>query len=213
MPCRNQRCEPVPGPRRRRAEQPEALAGLVLDPEVVAHGISSASLPPPLAEDPLGPVGASHAPADAAPGEERGRMIRQQRHGLDRLGRRSSRPAAASARASRPVPAGRAARRAAPSARARRSRPAKPDRAGARRRGSRAYRPVRDVRLGHPRRAGCPGCRRAARRSVAIRVITSMPKPGSMVSSRSHSRRVRRAGSRTGLAVPTRTASIRLSTR
>ena len=41
---------------------------------------------------------------------------------------------------------------------------------------------------------------------VAASVITSMPKPGSMVSIRSQSSRVRRLASRTGCAVPTRMA-------
>src|SRR4051794_6121125 len=70
------------------AEQPEALAATVLDDEIIAYGSFLAVVPPPFAEDALRAIGPLDAPASPAPGEARRRMIRQQRDGLDRFGRR-----------------------------------------------------------------------------------------------------------------------------
>ena len=143
-------------------------------------------------------------------------MVRQQRQGLDRLRRRQQ------ARRPRPVrrPAVRAVgcgerrhlahrtlgqvalRRGETGAGARRRR----DRPGYRR-GRR--RPAPGLRPGRWR----PGGRPSGSAITAVSVIASTPKPGSTVSSRSHSSRVSRPASRTGLAVPTRIASIRSSTR
>ena len=68
------------------AIDPEPLAGLVLDPEVVPYRDQFGVALPPLAKDSLGPVGAPDAAAHAAPGEGHGRGIGKQRHGLDRFG-------------------------------------------------------------------------------------------------------------------------------
>ena len=68
------------------AIDPEPLAGLVLDPEVVPYRDQFGVALPPLAKDAFGPVGAPDAAADAAPGEGHGRGIGKQRHGLDRFG-------------------------------------------------------------------------------------------------------------------------------
>ena len=57
------------------AIDPEALARLVLDPEIVADRVELGVLFPPFAEDPLGAIGACHAPPYATPGETDGWMI------------------------------------------------------------------------------------------------------------------------------------------
>lgn len=68
-----------------RAENPVAFAGLILDAKVVAHGSEFRIALPPFAKNTLRAIGAGYASAYAPPGERRRRVIRQQRHGLDRL--------------------------------------------------------------------------------------------------------------------------------
>src|ERR1700730_6032392 len=76
------------------AIDPEALACLVLHPEIVAHRDQLGVAFPPFPEDPLGAVGALYVPPDAAPGETDGRMIGQQRDRFDRFrGRQQARGA------------------------------------------------------------------------------------------------------------------------
>ena len=112
-----------------RAEDPVALAGVVLDLEVVPHGVSSAIALPPFAEDALGAVGPLHAPAHAAPGE--GRRVDDRAAAPPSRSARDGRAgatAAASGRASSRRSRAPAPGCGAPSARARRSRPARCDR-------------------------------------------------------------------------------------
>src|SRR3546814_11106857 len=59
------------------AVDPEALADVILDPEIVAHGDQLCITLPPFAEQALGAICALHAPSDTAPGECHRRMIRQ----------------------------------------------------------------------------------------------------------------------------------------
>src|SRR5665213_3632781 len=80
------------------AEHPEPFAGVVLELEVVAHRVDLAVSPPPFAEDPLRPVRPLHPPANAAPSEGRGRLVRQKGQGLDALWMRQQ------PRRPRPVP-------------------------------------------------------------------------------------------------------------
>ena len=179
---------------------PEALAGVVLDLEIVPHRDQLGIAFPPFAEHALGAVGALHAAADAAPGE------------ADRVdGRAAARslrsaPAwatVATAAASGPAMRRRCqaplARSVAPSVPARRWRPERSDRDVSRRRGWRACRSDRRRRPpALPRAARRPVSARAARQASRQAVMISMPKPGSMVSILSQSSRVRRFTSRTG---------------
>src|SRR4051812_37404854 len=60
------------------AVEPEALAFLGLDLEIVAHRLGLGHAPPPFAVDALGAVGAGDAMVAAAPGEAAGRLVREQ---------------------------------------------------------------------------------------------------------------------------------------
>ena len=184
IPCRNQRCEPVAGVLAvAGAIDPEALAGLVLDLEIVAHRDQLGVALPPFAEDALGAVGALHAAADAAPGEGDGRMIGQQRDGLDRLRVSAAGATAAASGSGQPSPVSGAAG----ATRAHRAfRHVARDR-------SEAIEPLFADAIGERvDQVGDIGLRllRSARRSpvsgasgsasVAARLMISMPKPGSI---------------------------------
>src|SRR3546814_13063751 len=60
------------------AVDPEALADVILDPEIVAHGDQTCITLPPFAEQALGAICALHAPSDTAPAERHRRMTRKQ---------------------------------------------------------------------------------------------------------------------------------------
>ncbi len=68
-------------------EDPEPLAGIVFDLEIVADRNELCVALPPFSEHPLRPVGPSDAPPGASPGETDRRMVREQGDGLDGLRR------------------------------------------------------------------------------------------------------------------------------
>ena len=129
-------------------------------------------------------------------------MIGQQRDRLDRLRMRQQARRAAAKWSGQVSPVSGASRRRSgePSVPARRWRPARSDRAVVRRHDWRECRSGRRHRAPAPRPASEIACFVAnGSASVAVRVMISMPKPGSMVSILSQSSRVRRFASRSGM--------------
>jgi hypothetical protein len=68
-------------------EDPEPLAGIILDLKIVPDGNEFGVPPPPLSEHALRTVGPPDAPPGAPPGKMDRGMVRKQRYGLDGLRR------------------------------------------------------------------------------------------------------------------------------
>ena len=196
------------------AIEPEALARLVLDLEIVAHRGQFGIALPPFAEHALGTVGALHAAAHAAPGEA-GRADDRASSATVSIGSGGGNRRAG--RGQWPARPRRIAARAARSAEPQRSGTSLADRAQS----DRACRsPTRLASVSIRPETSASGSSSTEEISLLGRqrlgdewppgVMISMPKPGSTVSILSQSSRVRRLTSRTGCAVPTRTASMRI---